>query len=256
MHREVNLSDVHAPYHDVAAWSLALEVVQRIRPAVVNILGDFWDFRELMRFDHRQGIGGLQAGINSGFDLLKELKAVHKRKIRFVPGNHELRLQKYLLKNQQLFGLDVLNLPILLRLEELGVEYLDYEIEIVPDKLVGRHGGIIRAKSGWSALTHLMRDGYSISSITGDTHRLAKVYFSSRGKTVLGVENGCLCDMNVEYVHNPNWQHGLSIVHVLDEDFDVDVVRFLRSGRSSRAIVLGEQPISVESMFDEDEDID
>lgn len=240
MRREVNLSDLHVPYQDTDAVALALQVVRRVRPDAVNVLGDLCDFYKLSRFDKDPDAFDLQHELEEARTFFRLLRMVHQGVVRFLPGNHELRLEKYLNRNPELHGLDVLALPSLLRLEEYDVDYFEHEIEIVPGKLVAKHGDVVRKYAGYSAKAELERDGYNVSTITGHTHRLAGVYSTYRGLMVAGIENGCLCDLNPEYVRNPNWQHGLSVVEMQDDMFGVTTVPFLGAGDRMRAIVFGE----------------
>ena len=245
IHREVNLSDLHAPFHDPHAWALAVEIVRRIKPDKVNLLGDIWDFYKVSHFDKnpdRIVNGHLQGEIDVGKALLRHLLAVFAGEMEFIPGNHCIRMIRFLLKHQELWGLQALQLPNLLGLTEMGIKYSEHEIEIVPGRLVARHGDVVRKYAGYSAKAELERDGYGVSTITGHTHRLAAVHSTHRDTRVVGVENGCLCDLDPEYVRNPNWQHGLSIVEVLEDgEFAVTVVPFLGRGDQMRAIVFGQE---------------
>jgi predicted phosphodiesterase len=238
----VNLSDVHVPYQDSYAVGLAFQIVRRVKPDAVNVIGDLADFYKLSRFDKDPDAFDLQDELDGARRFFILLRRVHRGTVRFLPGNHELRLHKYLNRNPELHGLEVLTIPNLLKLEEYDVEYFDHEIEIVPGRLVAKHGDVVRKYAGYSAKGELERDGYGISTITGHTHRLASVHSTYRGERVVGIENGCLCDLNPEYVRNPNWQHGLSIVEVLaDGTFSVTAVPFLGRGKEIHAIVFGEE---------------
>ena len=69
------------------------------------------------------------------------------------------------------------------------------------------HGDLIRAHSSYTAKG--MSDKYGGSGIHGHTHRLGSYY----RKNYFGIygwwENGCLCDLNPDWITNPNWQQGL-----------------------------------------------
>lgn len=242
MRHEVNLSDIHVPYQDNHAVALALCVIRFVKPERVNVLGDLCDFYKLSRFDKDPDAFDLQAELDDARSFFQYLRRVHRGDVTFLPGNHELRLEKYLRRNPELHGLDALTLPNLLRLSEHNVRYCEHEVEIVPERLVAKHGDVVRKYAGYSAKAELERDGYWVSTITGHTHRLATVHSTYRGNAVIGVENACLCNLEPEYVKNPNWQHGISIVSVLDNGmFTVTTVPFLGRGDEMRAIVFGEE---------------
>lgn len=246
MRREINLSDVHVPYHDPHAWELAMRIVEEIRPDAVNILGDLCDFYKVSRFDKDPDRFNLQHELDGARVLLKELRSVHKKAIRMIPGNHENRIKKYLRKNQELYGLDALQLPSLLGLREFEIEYHDYEIAIIPGEggLYGHHGDIVRPLAGQSAEAELKGVFHAHSLVAGHTHRAAKYVCSTRWAKRFSIENGCLCSLDPDplWIHSPNWQHAISEIEIeSDTQFDGHVIPFLGKGEKMRAIVHGEE---------------
>jgi predicted phosphodiesterase len=245
LHREVNLSDIHIPYHDPFAWQLTLNIVAMVQPTKVNILGDALDFYQLSTFDKdpkQLENGRLQEDLDQWFHMVRDLQRVAPIDCgyTFLPGNHEDRLRRYLNRNPELYGLRALELPSLMRLGELGIEYHESEVEIVPDLLVGKHGDVVRKDSAFSAKGELEREKYAISTITGHTHRLGTYYARTRNRVVKAHENGCLCLLNPEYVKNPNWQQGFTMTtHFGGELFHVEDIPFLNSGERVKAIVMG-----------------
>lgn len=246
LHRELNLSDVHIPYHDPHAWQLTLNIVSEVKPTKINILGDALDFYQLSTFDKdpkQLENGRLQEDLDQWFRMARELQraAPETCKYTFVPGNHEDRLRRYLNRNPELYGLRALELPSLMRLDELGITYHADEVEIVPGLLVGKHGDVVRKDSAFSAKGELEKEKYAISTITGHTHRLGTHYARTRNRVVKAHENGCLCSLNPEYMKNPNWQQGFTMTtHFGGELFHVEDVPFLNSGERVKAVVLGD----------------
>lgn len=245
VYREINISDLHIPYHDPHAWQLTLGIVSLVKPTKVNILGDALDFYQLSTFDKdpkQLENGRLQEDFDQWFRMARDLQraAPDACKFTFLPGNHEDRLRRYLNRNPELYGLRALELPSLMRLDELGIEYFESEVEIIPGLLVGKHGEVVRKDSGYSARGELEREKYAISTITGHTHRLGTHYARTRLRVVKAHENGCLCLLNPEYVKNPNWQQGLTITtHFGGELFHVADVPFLNQGERIKAVVDG-----------------
>lgn len=246
LYREINLSDLHIPYHDSAAWALVLNVVKVVKPTRVNVLGDALDFYQLSTFDKdpkQLENGRLQEDLDQWFRMARELQraAPDTCEYTFVPGNHEDRLRRYLNRNPELYGLRALELPSLMRLDELGFSYHADEIEIVPGLLVGKHGDVVRKDSAYSAKGELEKERFAISTITGHTHRLGTHYARTRNRVVKAHENGCLCQLDPEYVKNPNWQQGLTMVtHYGGELFHVEDVPFFNGGERIKAIALGQ----------------
>jgi len=245
LYRELNISDIHIPYHDPFAWALFLNIVDIVNPDTINIDGDALDCYQMSAFDkdpERMKDGNFQDDLDKWFAMMQELKqrARRKRKLKFVPGNHEARLRRYLMRNPELHGLRALELASLMRLEELEIEYHEEEIEVIPNLLVIKHGDVVRKDSAFSAKGELEKEKYAISTITGHTHRLGTHYARTRNRVVKAHENGCLCLLNPEYVKNPNWQQGLTMTtHFGGELFHVEDIPFLNSGEHIKAVVLG-----------------
>jgi predicted phosphodiesterase len=245
MFRELNLSDLHTPYHDPFAWQLTLNIAKVVKPTKINLAGDLLDFHQLSTFDKDPKAiedGRLQENLDQWFHLARDLQraAPTDCEYEFIPGNHEDRLRRYLMRNPELYGLRALELPSLLRLDELGIKYSEDEIEVIPGLLVIKHGSVVRKESAMSAKGELERERYAVSTITGHTHRLGTHYARTRSRVVKAHENGCLCKLDPEYVKNPNWQHGLTMTtHFGGELFHVEDIPFFNSGDHIKAIVLG-----------------
>ena len=243
---ELNISDLHIPYHDPFAWQLTLNIVETVKPTKINIAGDALDFYQLSTFDKdpkQLENGRLQEDFDQWFRMVRDLQraAPATCTYTFLPGNHEDRLRRYLSRNPELYGLRALELPALMRLDELGIKYFEDEIEVVPGLLVIKHGDVVRKDSAFSAKGELEREKYAISTITGHTHRLGTFYARTRLRVVKAHENGCLCLLNPEYVKNPNWQQGCTLTtHWGGELFHVEDLPFLNSGERVKAVVLGQ----------------
>lgn len=245
MFRELNVSDVHVPYHDPSAWQLFLNIVEVVKPTKINYGGDLLDCYQLSMFDkdpERMKDGSFQEDLDQWFHMARQVQRVVPVgcEFEFVPGNHENRLRRYFMRNPELYGLRALELPALMRLEELGIHYHEAEIEVIPGLLLVKHGEVVRKDSAYSAKGELEREKYAISTITGHTHRLGTHYARTRLRVVKAHENGCLCNLNPEYVTNPNWQQGLTMTtHWGGELFHVEDIPFLNSGERMKAVVLG-----------------
>ena len=116
-------------------------------------------------------------------------------------------------------GESVLSLPSLLRFKELDITHVSTGLKAsymwYGNELQIGHFDKVNKHSGYTAKNLL--DDKHISLIQAHTHRLGSSYktvpFGKKQKRVIvGFENGCLCDLNPEYVIDPNWQHGFSIV--------------------------------------------
>ena len=255
--------DPQAPYYDPDLLRCTQAWLEKNKPDVVVHLGDTVDLPgEVSR--HRNNPyndASLMECLQSGYDWLRAIVQAHEgaRHIK-LPGNHDERIQNYIIdKAPALLGLSqvdnasespvspVYGLSHLMRLDELGIEFVDPQgpydqAQIQLSKhLAVRHGWIARNGSGVSALASLDKLGYSI--IVGHVHRQGIVHKTTHdidGKpTVLaGVEAGCMCLVDPDgiktgrkfptYAVNPDWQQGFCSVTIFpDGKFSVDLATFV-----------------------------
>ena len=244
--RILEMSDIHIPFHDPHALELAVRVIAAYQPDRIIINGDAVDFYEVSDFDKnpdRLREGGLQQEIDGLGEFLAEVNRAKPSAciVDYLPGNHEDRLRRHLWRHPQLFGLKALELPNLLELPKYGVNYYPDEILLAGGRLVVKHGTLVRKAGGMSALAELEAEKYDVSTLTGHTHRIGSTTVRKRSGIVGGWEGGCLCDLNPEYIKNPNWQQAVTLIAeaVEGESFSVATVPFLGRGRELHAVVEG-----------------
>lgn len=217
-HQIFALSDMHIPFHDVKTIRNIFDCLVDNQPRHLVLVGDILDCYSISRFSKRPDrVRNLQHEINVFYKLMRELKKhIPNTTISYLLGNHELRLEKLVLENPGLFGLEVLEPRKLFRLDELGIDY--YKTKVVVDGFVFYHGDCVRKNAGYSAKAeyedHRMNDG-----VSGHTHRLSS-YFSTYAQNVgQWFENGCLCELEPDYLNDPdkaNWQQGFTVIDHYD----------------------------------------
>jgi predicted phosphodiesterase len=244
--RILEMSDLHIPYHDPHAVELAVRIISVWQPDRIIINGDGVDFYDVSAFDKNPDqirSGGLQREITILGEFLAEVNRAKRADavVDYLPGNHEDRLRRYLWRHSELFGLHVLELPVLLELERHGVNYYPDEIALAGGGLIVKHGSLVRKAGGMSALAELEAEKYAVSTITGHTHRIGSTMIRTRRALIGGWEGGCLCGLHPEYVRNPNWQQCVSLItESIDGDsFSVAQVPFLGEGCAIKAVVEG-----------------
>ena len=199
-------SDIHIPFQDDAAVRSFVKYCKEKQPEVVVLNGDVLDMFMLSRFTKGEGRNPLEEmTMCQGFlDSLR--KAVPNADIYYVIGNHENRLEKYVLnKAPELASLieDVFTI----------IKTSDYKVRgcasvTFNDNFVCKHGTLLGNKSGLSAIKE-MENAY-MSGATGHTHRRCKYIARKSGRKFVWLETGCLCSLNPEYMINPNWQAGFA----------------------------------------------
>ena len=240
----ITVNDFHIPYQDHAVVKLVIRFIKDYQPDVITINGDLMDWygiskfaKSPLRYLSQAEINDLerrkknvvsvasQRELNESFDTLVALrKACHDAKIEYVFGNHEYRLDTFIMNNApSLFDLrkpSERNGPAVMSIDSL----LDFHNLEITKHYSGlkeswfKYGGLyighfnlVRKHSSWTAKA-LVEDK-NVCILQAHTHRGGSFYKSPLSTSLVGFENFCLCDLKPHYINNPNWQHGFSIVY-------------------------------------------
>jgi len=240
-------TDEHHPYADMRAIALAQKITSDFNPDVRIAGSDGIDFYSISSFDkdprHFKN-GGLQNEITQWQNCQRAwIDASPNADVVFLIGNHEDRLKRWLWRNPEIYGLQALEMENLLEFEGLGIQMADKGgLEVVyHDKLIIKHGSIVRKHSGYTARAELEKETYDISTLSGHTHRGAQVFQKTRHGVVSGVEGFCLCDTDPSYTNNPNWQNGLVLATVNDNAVQFELISFYNKGNRKAALWRGRE---------------
>ena len=232
------------PTHDEEAISVALQLTAAIQPDVIINLGDTVDFPEwsskflvLPEF-----VLTTQPTVDYAHQYLAKQRACSPNaEIKMLEGNHDNRMGKAIAKNamaalrlkqaNQPDSWPVLSLPFLLRLDELGVEYVgSYPAGRVQLTNGAEHLTPLYAIHGQKLDVSKVAKSERQSFVQGHIHRIAyhSESFEIRGKseTVVAFSPGCLCridgavpsthsgadDSGRHYTRWENWQQGMAVV--------------------------------------------
>lgn len=242
-----NLDSGLDPFHDEHAMDVALQITAWLEEhervdTVVN-LGDFLDLPAQGRFEQEPAFAQTtQLAVDRGHKFLVQQRAAAGpgAHIVLIEGNHDRRMEKFIvsnaasawgLKRANMDEVPVMSLPFLLRLDEIGVEYIDaYPAGAfwLNDKLRAVHGDKVR--SGGSTAAAYTNHSPHISTIFGHIHRQelqSRTIFDRLGPIrSVAISPGCLCrvDGAVPSVNGStkidgtpatfyeNWQQGIAVV--------------------------------------------
>lgn len=211
--RVVFLSDIHAPFHDEIVWDQVLRFVQDYDPDRIVVNGDLVDAYNVSRFSKDPNRRhNLQDEIDISRGLLASLRdRAQNARIDLTTGNHESRVERYLWSQApELSSLRCLRLGELLSLNELEIELHGVEGFLLRPKFRVKHGDAVRKHSGHSAKSEFEKHG--ISGISGHTHRMGTYEVRNDAGVFAWTEQGCLCDMNPEYINGiANWAAGFAV---------------------------------------------
>ncbi len=217
------LSDIHYPYQDEKAEEVALAFLSDYKPDVVVWNGDIFDFYAVSQYEKAISKKmDIQQEIDYGYGRIKlwTKQLGVKTKHFFREGNHENRLSRLISsKAPALAALRSTKLEENLDFRSLGMQFIPDHQDLYIGNMLFVHGNIVRRQGGASARGHFDQFGCSITM--GHTHRLAVSYKRNKNGTHAMVENGTLCDFDVEYCKFPDWQHGLTTFEFDGDDFSV-----------------------------------
>jgi hypothetical protein len=200
-----------------------------LQPGLVLYIGDMCDFYLLSKFNKDPKRASLlQSDLNSTADLFKRHRQLMPNaRMIMEDGNHCFRLRNYLWsKATELSSLDCLTVEGLLKLKENGIEHVDYEEGILINGIFwATHGDLIRKFSSYTAKG--MSDKHGGSGIHGHSHRLGCHYKRNRSGIYGWWENGCLCNLDPDYMTYPDWQQGFSLVEFTHHRFWVQQMHII-----------------------------
>lgn len=221
------LSDIHIPYHDLPAIYCALEYFQKVGVDCIMLNGDIIDCYQLSNFEKDPRKRHFAEEIE---DCRLFLAALRKEfpscRIIFKLGNHEERLEKYLMvKAPELLNLNEFELKNLLKLDELKIEPQTCDKQIFKFKSLNIIHGHEIGKSFIPAVNPA-RGLYlraKTSTICGHFHRGSEhTEKDLNGKVTKYWSTACLCELNPKWLPINNWSHGAAIIRSDDDDFHVE----------------------------------
>lgn len=159
-------SDIHFPYQDDRAIKAFIDYVKEKQPEIVVLNGDVLDFYKLSRFSKDPAGKNPAEEIEMCREFLKEVrKAVPNSEIYYVIGNHETRLEKYVLDNAPQIACLVDNVFEIIKVDREDMCVKGCASLTVNDTFVFKHGTRLGNKSGLSAIKEL--EAHYLSGATG-----------------------------------------------------------------------------------------
>ena len=201
-------SDLHFPYQDNKAIECFLKEVEDKKPDMVVLNGDLLDFYRLSRFTKDPSGKDPAEEIEMCREFLHRLRSITDVPIYYTIGNHETRLEKYILDQAPMIACLMDNVFQVIKTEDIGV--IGCSRFTINDNFVFEHGTRLGSKTGLSAIKEL--EAHYLSGATGHTHRLARYSTRKAGRRFIWLETGCLCDLSPEYMIDPDWEQGFGII--------------------------------------------
>lgn len=193
------LPDTHRPYHDKKAWKLVLKAGRMMKPDIIVVGGDFADFHSVSSHDKNPNrVRCLDEEVRDVNEGLSDLDALGASEKHFISGNHEDRLERFLMqKAPELFNM--VRVRDLFKLDERGWKYTAYKQHVQIGKVYFTHDA---GRAGKYA-HYDAQAAFEDNVVMFHTHRLGyTVVGNAKGKPHVGAMFGWLGDFDaIDYMH-------------------------------------------------------
>lgn len=215
------ISDLHIPYHDIDAITIALDYGKKHKVNTIMILGDLIDNAQISKFERDLRKRSVKQEFEATKQFLIQLrKAFPSANIFWAKGNHCIRWEKFLMnKVQEIWDDPYFQLEQRLRLNEQRITLIDDKVLIKIGKLTAAHGHHIF--KGVFVPVSPARGAYmkaKQSMIVGHLHRASHhPEITADGEVISCWSTGCLCELKPSYSPQvSNSQHGFA--HIVVEN--------------------------------------
>jgi predicted phosphodiesterase len=222
--RVLILTDIHFPYQDNEALSIALNYGRENKCNAIILNGDAMDMYQASRFVKDPRLRDLAGEIDIVREFLELLYTEFSCPIYYKIGNHEDRWETYL-KTQApaLIGIEEFELQHILRFGQYGVNLVKSKQMIRLGKLRLLHGHEFGMSvfSPVNAARGLYTRAKSSSAI--GHHHVTSEHSEKDldGEVVTTWSIGCLCGLQPDYLPFNRWNHGFAFA-VIDDNGDYE----------------------------------
>lgn len=213
------ISDLHIPYHNISAITIALNYGKKEKVNTIFINGDLIDCHSVSKFESDPKKRSIKQEFDATREFLTQLrKAFPKASIYWLKGNHCIRWEKFLYqKVREIWDDDYFFLEERLQLNSVNVKILDDKILVKAGKLSITHGHHI-FKGAFTPVNPsrgaFLRAKQSL--IVGHLHRPSHHPETDLdGKIISCWSTGCLCELRADY--SPlvgNTMHGFAHIQI------------------------------------------
>ena len=219
--RVLAMADLHIPYQHELSIDTMLDFAQKYNPTIIVILGDLIDFFKISRFTEAKmpGKKSVKQEMICAKKFLDKIRALFPdAKIIYYQGNHELRLERFILKNaSEIYELIENLIPITLDLPGLGIEYKTRPFAI--GKLWYLHGHEKPAGGNPEWVTNVIFKYVLDHFICGHYHRDQKnSYKRIDGTVFVGMSLGYLAQ-EMEYAILNKWSRSFATIDYNEKGF-------------------------------------
>lgn len=222
------LTDIHLPYHDIKALTLALDYGKEKQINTIYLNGDIMDCYQAS--DHEKD--PRKRDLKGEIDVCKKFldilaKEFPKAKIFWHEGNHCVRWERYLrVKAPILLDMEEFRLPVIMKLAERGITWIPNKQITKMGKLNSIHGNQYKGGGGINvARTLWLRAGDNV--IAGDKHKVQSAIKSTIDGKIYGTWSvGHLGEKSPDYLPLNEWSQGFAHI-IVEKDGNFTVKNYM-----------------------------
>jgi UDP-2,3-diacylglucosamine pyrophosphatase LpxH len=205
-------SDIHLGIHDKAALIAAIQYAKQDRVENIILNGDILDSAQISRHPKHADTPKFLNEIELAKQFLEGLRSEFKdQNIYFKIGNHEDRLERYLMQNADALA-GLIDFRKLLKLDELGIRFVESTQFMKVENTYIVHGHEMKVSGGVNPARALILKA-AANVVMGHVHRTSFASIKSLdGKFYKAYTMGCLCKLRQAYMPHSNSNHGFAII--------------------------------------------
>ena len=205
-------SDIHLGIHDKAALIAAIQYAKQDRVENIILNGDILDSAQISRHPKHADTPKFLNEIELAKQFLEGLRSEFKDQIiYFKIGNHEDRLERYLMQNADALA-GLIDFRKLLKLDELGIRFVESTQFMRIENTYIVHGHEMKVSGGVNPARALILKA-AANVVMGHVHRTSFASIKSLdGKFYKAYTTGCLCKLRQAYMPHSNSNHGFAII--------------------------------------------
>jgi len=205
-------SDIHLGIHDKAALIAAIQYAKQDRVENIILNGDILDSAQISRHPKTADTPKFLNEIELAKQFLEGLRSEFKdQNIYFKIGNHEDRLERYLMQNADALA-GLIDFRKLLKLDDLAIRFVESTQFMKVENTYIVHGHEMKVSGGVNPARALILKA-AANVVMGHVHRTSFASIKSLdGKFYKAYTMGCLCKLRQAYMPHSNSNHGFAII--------------------------------------------
>lgn len=216
------LSDIHFPFHDLSALTLAINHLRNEQIDCLYLNGDIFDFYSISKHEKDPDLRDFSREVELCRELLQKLRNIFHCPIYFKMGNHEERYARSLQVNAEEFAqLHDLQFDIFFRLDKLNITLIEGWQGCQMGDLLVVHGHEIMVSGGINP-SQLAFNKTICNTLMGHVHRTSQTIKKNGMKEYIkSYSTGCLTMLSPKYMPFSHHNHGFAIVELFDGESKV-----------------------------------